>query len=198
MALVGHASRMAKQVTVRDDGIGEDINFSLMVWRDNKLTAVCQLDADLMDEHPDERLIRTIEVAAICRRGFDATAFTFVTEGYCATDPNVIDPNVPLSDQFVANQHIQECLTLTHVEAGNIYLNALPYKYDVGRKVLWQAPLTYTYQPEQANQFLASLTEILLKDADEPFLDEETWRDLVAEDVARWGFHINYGMELDD
>jgi hypothetical protein len=198
LMLVSAASQKAKQAAVAEEGIGEDVPFTLMVWKDTGLTAVCQLDSDLIDEHPEERLIRTIEVAAICRRGFDATALTFVAEGYCATDPMAIDQTVPLSSQFVENSHIQECLTLTHVEAGNIYLCAVPYNYEVGRKMRWGVPMRYVYQPEASNQFLTSMTEILLKEATEPFLDLETWRDLVAEDVARWGFHINYGLEDDD
>lgn len=196
MTLVSMASRMAKQAAVTEDGIGEDIAFSLMVWRDDGLTAVCQLDDELMDEEPDERLRRTVEVAAICRRGFDATAFTFVTEGYCATDPDSVDPDMPLSVQFVSNRDVSECLTLTHLEAGNTYLAALPYRYEVGRKVTWEAPMRYL-SADSPNHFFAAMTEVLMVEADEPWVDEDTWRDLVAEDVARWGFHIQYGIDLD-
>jgi len=198
LMLVNQASRKTKQIAVSEDGIGEDVPFTLMVWREGALTAICQLDSDLTDEHPEERLIRTVEVAAICRRGFDATAFTFVAEGYCATDPDAISPTTPLAAQFVTNKHVQECLTLTHVEAGNVYLCAMPYQYQLGRKVAWGDALQYVHQPDSNNQFLRSLMEVLLKDATEPFLDRETWRDLVAEDVTRWGFHIHYGMEDDD
>ena len=193
--LASAACQRTKQVLVAEEGIGEEIAFTLMVWRDERLTAICQLDADLLDEHPGERLVRTIEVAAICRRGFDASAFTFVAEGYCASDPKDIDPTAPLSMQFVENEKVRECLTITHVEAGNVYLCAVPYTYEIGRTVKWDTPMVYTDPVGASNQFLASLVEILLKDSLEPFVEEETWRDLVAEDVARWGFHINYGME---
>jgi hypothetical protein len=197
MMLVSMASRLAKSEAVAQDGIGEDVAFSLMVWRDEGLTAVCQLDADLSDETADERLRRTIEIAAICRRGFDATAFTFVTEGYCATDPDAVDSETPLATQFVTNRDVSECLTITHVESGNTYLLALPYRYDVGRKVVWSAPLRYVAH-NSPTDFTVAMTEVLMMETEQPWVDEETWRDLVAEDVARWGFHVQYGMELDD
>ena len=200
IALVAAATRVAKETTIKEEGIGEDLPFSLMVWREASLTAICQLDGELRDEHPGERLIRTVEAAAACRWGFDATAFTFVTEGYCATDPTVVDARVSLAAQFVENHDVQECLTVTHIEAGNVYLAAWPYRYELGRRVVWGDPLRYEPTRPGTNQFLSSMVEILLKDMVEaPFIDDrEAWNDLVAQDVARWGFHVRYGMELDD
>ena len=200
MALAAAATKVAKQETVALEGIGEDIPFSLMAWREGVLTAICQLDPDFGDETPEERLMRTVEAAAVCRRGFDVTAFTFVTEGYCATDPTVVDARVSLAAQFVENHDVQECLTVTHIEAGNVYLAAWPYRYELGRRVVWGDPLRYEPTRPGTNQFLSSMVEILLKDMVEaPFIDDrEAWNDLVAQDVARWGFHVRYGMELDD
>ena len=198
IALAIASAKVAKAVTVKEDGIGEDIPFCLLVWREETLTAIAQLDEALRDEQPGERLIRTVEAAAICRRGFDASAFTFVTEGFCATDPTLVDPDVPLAEQFVANQEVRECLTLTHLEAGNVYLAALPYRYDVGRVVLWDDDLRYEPTWPGSNQFLVSMSEILLRERFLPApVDDPTWRDVVAEDVSRWGFHIHYGMEDD-
>jgi hypothetical protein len=199
IALVAAATKVAKEETVAVEGIGEDIPFSLMVWREGTLIAICQLDATLSDEQPGERLLRTVEAAAACRRGYDATAFTFVTEGYCATDPDAIDDDTPLAQQFVTNVDVRECLTITHIEAGNIYLAALPYRYELGRRMAWDPTLTYEPTHAGSNHFLASMVEILITDmVEEPFIDDlDTWNDLVAEDVARWGFHIRYGMELD-
>jgi hypothetical protein len=194
--LVAVATRVAKETMVAEDGIGEDVPFSLMVWRDEHLTAICQLDAGLRDELSGERLFRTVEAAAACRRGFDATAFTFVTEGYCAMDPLLIDPDVPLAAQFVENTDVKECLTVTHIEAGNVYLSALPYKYEVGRKMNWDAPVHYDPVHSGSNLFLSSMVEVLLVDVAEPLMgDPGTWGELVADEVARWGFHIQWGLD---
>lgn len=192
IALVAAATRVAKDVAVTEEGIGEDVPFSLMVWRDDALTAICQLDIGLGDEHPGERLIRTVEAAALCRRGFDATAFTFVTEGYCATDPALIDADVPLAVQFVGNRDVLECLTVTHIEAGDIYLSAFPYSYALGRKVVWGEPLHYEPTFAGTNQFLVSMVEVLMKDVAEGLAWEQT-----AEEVSQWGFHIQWGLDAD-
>lgn len=205
IALVATSSRLAKQVTVSEDGIGEDLPFNLMVWRDDQLTAICQLDSELRDEHPGERLARTVNAAFICRRGFDATAFTFVTEGFCATDPELIDPDVPLAQQFVTNTQVRECLTLTHIEAGNVYLSAQPYTYELGRRVVWGDPLYYEPTHPGTNQFLSSMVEVLLVEVNVPFGevadpfagDSPIWQELVAKDVSECGFNIQYGLDLD-
>lgn len=200
IALVAAATKIAKEESVAIEGIGEDLPFSLMAWNDSALAAICQLDASLGDELPGERLIRTIEAATICRRGFEATAFTFVTEGYCATDPAAIDSDTPLATQFINNHDVKECLTVTHIEAGNIYLAAIPYRYQLGRTMQWEPMLTYEPTHAGGNHFLASMVEILITDIREPrFIDDpEAWEDLVAEDITRWGFHIRYGLDLDD
>jgi hypothetical protein len=196
IALVAGATRVAKQEMVTEEGIGEDLPFSLMVWREALLTAVCQLEATMRDEEPGERLTRTLQAAAACRQGFDATSFTFVTEGFCATDPDAIDPDVPLAAQFVTNHEVRECLTITHIEAGNIYLSALPYHYEIGRQVKWDKPLHYDPIFPTSNQFLTSMTEILLRDLHNQTPNDK-WRDATAEEVSRWGFHIQYDLEAD-
>lgn len=196
IALVASASQVAKQVTVTEDGVGEDLPFSLMVWRDSVLTAICQLDSDLSDESPGERLARTVSAAAVCRWGFDATAFTFVTEGYCATDPALVHGDEPLAEQFVHNRDVHECLTLTHIEAGNVYLSAQPYRYALGRVVEWGESVQYEPMRPGTNMFLSSMVEVLLTEVEDPFIEDvSTWQELVAADVARWGFHVHWGLD---
>jgi len=199
MRLVVASAQVAKDDTVRVDGVGEDIPFSLMVWRDHALTAVCQMDRRLMTDPPGERLVRTMKVAEICRRGFDATAFSFVTEGYCALDPTDVNMDEPLAAQFVHNVSVSECLAVTHVEAGNVYLAAVPYRYEVGRRVEWGEVSVYEPVHPGGNAFLAGMVEVLLVDGEVgPLLEDPVeWGAVVAEEVSEWGFHVEFGLDLD-
>lgn len=194
LALTTAATKVAKTYAVAEEGIGEDIPFTLFVWTDTELAALCQLDPDLNTEHPGERLLRTIETASICRHGFDATAFTFVTEGYCATDPHQVQPNTPLSEQFVTNNHIKECLTFTHLESGNVYITATPYTYQLGRTLQWHPTLHYeTTHPN--NQFLISMEEILTKHYPPTDTTNPLHKEHIAEQVTRWGFNIQWDID---
>lgn len=191
------SAKVAKRITVAEDGIGEDLTFNLLAWRRGSLSAICQLDGALMVEPPESRLGRTVEAALLCRTGYGATAFTFVAEGYCADDPTQIDSSIPLNQQFLTNQHIRECLTITHLEAGETTMIALPYSYGVPRRVEFGTPMRYPKRRTQ-NRFLLSLHDILGSSVPLPPLDDETWRDITAEEIASMGFHINHSMDFPD
>jgi hypothetical protein len=197
LALTSAATKVAKTFSVKQEGIGEDIPFTLFVWTDDGLAALCQLDPELQTEHPGERLLRTTKAASACRLGFDATAFTFVTEGYCATDPQQVEDDTPLSQQFITIKHVKECITFTHLEAGNTYITAIPYTYQLGRNIQWNEPIHYqTTFPN--NQFLTAMTEILTKHYPPPQTNNPLWKEEIAEEVTRWGFNIQWDLNITD
>ncbi len=191
------SAKVAKRITVAEEGIGEDLTFNLLAWRDDQLTAICQLDSKLTIETPDERLSRTREVAILCRTGYEATGLTLITEGYCAPNPAEVDLSIPLSEQFVANKAVRECLTITHLENQQTDVLALPYTYGVPRKVEFDFPMTYP-KKQTHNAFLLKLHEILsIKLAPLP-VDDATWRDLVAGEMSEIGFHVHHSIDLPD
>ena len=191
------SAKVAKRITVAEDGIGEDLTFNLLAWRDDQLTAICQLDSRLMSEAPDERLGRTHEVAILCRTGYEATALTLITEGYCAPDPSGVDLSIPLSEQFVSNKAVRECLTITHLEGWETDIVALPYTYGVPRKVEFDVPMTYP-KKETQNAFLLKVHDVLSIKLAPPPVDDETWREVVAGEISECGFHVHHSIDLPD
>jgi len=191
------SAKAAKRLTVAEDGIGEDLTYNLLAWRDDLLTAVCQLDHRLMSEPPTDRLGRVREVAILCRTGYRATALTMVAEGYCAPDPRDVDLSVPLADQFVSNDSVRECLTITHLEDGQTMILAVPYTYGVPRKVEFDLPMTYP-KKETTNPFLLKLHDVLSIRSAPPPVDDETWRDVIANDISDIGFHVHHSIDLPD
>lgn len=190
------STKVAKITTILEDGIGEDLAFNLLVWRGRALTAVCQLASAMKDEDPATRLSRTVEAAILCRTGFEATDFTFVAEGYCVTDPSQIDPTRTLAEQFVTNTAVRECLSITHLNGNEARIISLPYSYAIGRKVIFDDPFE---SPERHtnNRFLTRMLDILASDVPPPPIDNETWCDLVAEQISELGFHVHHSIDMD-
>lgn len=190
--LACESAKVAKQYTVMEDGIGEDLSYNVMVWRDDSLTAIFQLRPEFAGA--EDRLNRTLEAISIARFGFWGDAITFIAEGYCAKDPAGVDMARPLSEQFVANDEVRECLTVTHLEKGKTEIIALPYKYAVPRQVHWDTPLRYPTYPSD-NQFIQSIHKILALSVQRQTIDDETWRAAIAADIELYGFHVNYDLE---
>lgn len=195
--LAMESAKVAKRVTIIEDGIGEDLSFNLLAWRGDQLTAICQLSGSLMNESPDARLSRTVEVAILCRTGFEATSLTFVAEGYCATDPSQIDPSRPLAAQFVENPAVRECLTITHLDGNEARVVSLPYTYEVGRKVRFDTPVEHPSR-QTSNKFLTRLLDILASDVPPAPIDDETWQDVTADQISALGFHVHHSIDMDD
>ena len=189
------SAKVAKQVTITEDGIGEDLTYNFLVWRDDCLTAICQLDSRLMSETPDERLSRAHEVAILCRTGYEATGLTLIAEGYCAPDPAEVDLAIPLSEQFVSNRSVRECITITHLEHSETTIVAMPYTYAVPRKVKFDPPLTYP-KKQTNNPFLLKLHDVLSIKLAPPPVDDETWRGVVAGEISECGFHVHHSIDL--
>ena len=191
------SAKVAKIVSVQEEGIGEDLTFNLLVWRDDQLSAICQLDTTLMDEPAAVRLSRTTEAAILCRTGFEASSMTLVAEGYCALDPADIDMTIPLSDQFLTNTKVRECLTITHLGPEGVEMVALPYTYDVPRRVRWETPVAYPSK-ETNNPFLLRLLDILSVPVPPAPVDDETWREITAHSLHEQGFHVEHSLDLLD
>ena len=190
------SAKVAKRVTILEDGIGEDLSFNLLVWRGRALTAVCQLSASLKDDDPAARLSRTVEAAILCRTGFEATQFTFIAEGYCATDPAQIDHTKTLAEQFVTNKAVRECLTITHLDGNEVRVISMPYSYDVGRKVIFDHPFEAPSR-ETNNRFMTRMLDILASDVPPAPIDNETWCDITAEQISELGFHVHHSIDMD-
>ncbi len=195
VALAVESAKVAKQMVVQQEGIGEDLGFSLMAWEDDDLRAVVQLSGLFMGDHED-RYGRIVQAACVLRQGWGATAFTMVAEGYCSTNPDE-SKGKDMAQMFASPScdFVRECLAFTHVEDGEMLFVVVPYKYEPPRKVVFSGPL----QHEGASvlrdgRYPMSLHRALgleIQHEDEDY-DEEELRDLLAQGLKELGFEVNY------
>lgn len=192
LLLAGESAKVAKQFTVMEDGIGEDLCYNVMGWKDHSLTSIFQLKREFATD--PSRLTRTLDAIAVARFGFDIDAVTFIAEGYCAMDPEKVDHTRPLSEQFVDNHEIRECITVTHIEDGVTEIVALPYSYAIPRRVQWSQPLRYPTHPTE-NEFVKSIAYILTLEPGLRTVGDAEWRAAMATDIEALGFHVHRDVE---
>lgn len=138
--LAVRSTMTAKQFSVKEMGIGEDLSINLLGWRDGQLVVLSQLHQNLMGIDPNERFRRVADCAVIHRKGFGVDSFTLVAEGYVSSNPEYTRGR-PLVESFVElGSPVRECLTFTHVDDGSIMLVTVPYTVTVGRKVQFDKP----------------------------------------------------------
>jgi hypothetical protein len=131
------AASAAKELVVKDAGIGEDLTFGLYGWKDNYLTVLLQMKPEHMWADGQERFNKLTNAACILRQGWGIDEFTLVAEGYCSTDPEATR-GVPLQQAFVKMDAVRECLTFTHVNENETSIVTRPYRLGWPRKVEFQ------------------------------------------------------------
>lgn len=177
LALAATSAQLAKSIAVKDFGVGEDLTFNFMGWNSDELAIVCQMKKELMQIHPDDRLLKCHGLCAVLRKYWGVTAITMVAEGYCSLNPEKTF-GVELAKAFAEpDSDVQECITLMHAElldAKSIEVNliALPYKYQVGRAVEWSDMLFY---PTKAQQ--------ILRQSKYPIMMERSLQENVSDDA---------------
>jgi hypothetical protein len=183
----------AKEQSVKDEGIGEDLAINLFCWEDDRLALMLQARPQVQDSHPDERFDSVSRVACIVRRAWGITAFTMASEGYISTKPEETE-GIGLRRAFAEGKNVKECLTVTHVENNRVTMVVRPYTYTVPRKVLWDDDIYYpgrTLVRDQdgmyANMFDRVLTTI---EVDELPEDYDTFYDELSSGVLEAGFYI--------
>lgn len=176
LALAATSAQIAKNITVQEFGVGEDLTFNFMGWNYDELVLVCQLSRPAMLMSPDLRLSRCESMALALRRYWGITAITMIAEGYCSLDP-AKTKGVELAKEFTNPESaIEECIAITHAEIVDdssieVNLIALPYLYHLGRTVVWLEPLTW---PTQADK--------ILRNSKYPKMLENCLRGEIAED----------------
>jgi hypothetical protein len=195
VALAVESSKIAKSMMVQQEGIGEDLSFSLMAWSDDELVAVAQLSGLLMADH-EERYSLMIQAACILRQGWEATAFTMVAEGYCSTNPNE-SRGKDMAQLFASPSHnfVRECLAFTHVEEDDLMFVVVPYKYEPPRRVVYSNPLEHRGASVlRDGRYPMSLHRALSidNDFDREDVNVDTLRALLANGLTELGFEVNY------
>ena len=195
VALAVESSKIAKSLMVQQEGIGEDLSFSLMAWCEDELVAVAQLSGLLMGDH-DERYGLMVQAACILRQGWGATAFTMVAEGYCSTNPEESRGN-DMAQMFASPScdFVRECLAFTHVEQDELLFVVVPYKYEPPRKVLFSDPLQHKGASVlRDGRYPLSLHRALAIDVapEDDDIDIDLLREYLAQGLHDCGFEVNY------
>jgi len=196
LALAVQSAVEAKELTVKEYGIGEDINVNLYGWKGPHLYAVLQMSTSLMRKPHEERFGRVADATCVLRKATGIDSITMVAEGYISTDPTKTS-DMPLSEAFVKKGSVvKECLTFTHIYNEQVIFMTKPYIYNVPRRVDWEDEI---YTPGQTvmrggnakypMMFSKVLREI---DEEEAPLDEQTYFETIAIGLRNMGFEISW------
>lgn len=199
LALAVEATKVAKQHTVDEEGIGQDININLFSWKDDKLVSIMQL-MGTHKMHRDERITRLTQAACIKRQGWGVNGFTFIAEGYCSLKPS------ETKDQDLArlfakpNSPVSECISFTHLSHEQPIFISVPYKIGLGRVVEYGSALRYAALDVMRDlTYAATLNASLKLDYDprrSENTDKETYYKTLADGINDLGFEIFYRDDL--
>lgn len=196
LALAVSSSVTAKELTVKEDGIGEDININLYLWQGAYLVAICQMSTATMQKSHAKRFACIVDVMIILRQSLCIDAVTMIAEGYVSIDPSKT-LLTPLDKAFVElPEAVKECLTFTHVYGDQVLFVTKPYKYTTPRAIIWEDEI---YLPHQTimrggnSKYPLMLSKIMREVAcDDQPLDEETYFETINYGLRKIGFEITW------
>ena len=145
VAFVVEAASLAKELIVKDAGIGEDLTFGLYAWKDDYLVAILQMRPEHMWTDKYERFKKLTNVACVLRKAWSIDEFTLVAEGYCSSDPEATR-GLELDEAYVTMDEVRSCLTFTHVNEIETAIVTRPYKLTVPRKVVYDEEMYFPGQ----------------------------------------------------
>jgi len=203
MALIATSAQLAKEVSVRNDGIGEDLNFNFFGWTGGHLSIICQMGRKGMKQPPADRFQQSFNVCLALRKFWHVTDITLVAEGFISLDP-VASKGKDLKKLFTDSRNIKECLTVTHAylsdridDGGDMVqkpvasIIAIPYTYGVGRVVEWKSILASednAVKILRESMFPAMMMQVLGSPIEERADDEG--RESVVRQMAADGFEV--------
>jgi len=187
MVLVVESLKEFKSTLIKEKGIGEDVTFNLFGWRNDSMNIVAQLAPNFM-KNRRRRLIKLIEAATIFRTGFACDSLSFGTEAFCLMEGQEADETKSLSEQFATNKSVLECLIVLHV-GEETHLAAVPYKYGVGRNVIFGNPST-TSSAEPLGMIRESFADILAMKPESKFIDDPFFVMNLLDGMQRDGFEV--------
>lgn len=196
LALAVSSAVEVKEQTVKEYGIGEDINLNLYTWNGPFLSAICQMSSQLMVEPHEKRFGRVVDAAVIIRQALGIDAITMIAEGYISTDPRQTE-EIPLAQAFVKLPDVvKECITFTHVYEEQVLFMTKPYTYTVPRSVVWEDEI---FTPGQTimrggnGRYPLMFSKILSEVKSEtPPEDEGVYFDTLGHGLRQLGFEITW------
>lgn len=182
----------AKNDSVKEFGIGEDLAMNLFCWRADRLRLMMQLRSDIQHAGPVDRFRAVTDAVCITRKGWGVDAFTLISEGYFSENPDRTK-GVELKRAFLdPSSGVRECLTVTHVEGGFVTFVVKPYSYDVPRLVVWDDEI---YHPgksivrDQDGMYPNMLHRVVTTiEPDDGVFDTETFYETLSRGLTESGF----------
>lgn len=194
IALALTSAQLAKQGFVSESGVGEDLAFNFIGWKDGRILTIAQLGAAYMKEPPIERLQRCAGMLRLIKGFWEVDSISMVAEGYCSPDIEKTK-GLDLQKAFLDDSTgVNECITVTHAEPdemGDVELTLVStaYQYLVNKKIHFK-PLTV--YPDGAVRTLRdkSYPALLYKTLTEDYAVNEEDEDEAAISVNNLGFHL--------
>ena len=183
----------AKEQSVTEFGIGEDIAMNLFCWQGPRLAVMLQARPDVQISSHVERFDAFTNVACIARRGWGITAFTLVSEGWVSLDPSQTAGKVLAEAYLEQDSPVKECLTVTHIEDRSVTFVVRPYKYGVPRTVEWEDEIYYpgkTLMRGQNGMYPKMFDRVLntIDTAEQPE-DVDEFYDVLSHGILQAGFY---------
>jgi hypothetical protein len=183
----------AKEQSVKEYGIGEDINMNLFCWDDSTLRLMLQARPDIQEADHVERFDAFTNVSIIARKGWGVSAFTLISEGWVSTDP-LRTKGKSLAESYLdKDSPVKECMTVTHVEDRAVTFVVRPYRYGVPRTVEWEDEIYYpgkTIVRGQNSAYPTMFDRVLTTiEPEELPEDEEAFYDVLSHGILQAGFY---------
>lgn len=194
IALALTSAQLAKQMFVEESGVGEDLAFNFIGWRDGRLVTITQMGKKFMKEPPIDRLQRCASMLRMIKGFWNVDSITMVAEGYCSPDAEKTR-GLDLAKAFLDEKNgVRECVTVTHAEHGDtgdvdITLVSTSYKYRLNRRAIFEPITVY---PDGAVNVLRdkSYPALLYKTVSEDYFVDAVNEDDAAEAINNLGFHL--------
>lgn len=194
IALALTSAQLAKQAFVDELGVGEDLAFNFIGWKNGNILAITQLSKKHMKEQPIDRLQRCAGMLRIMRGFWGVDSISMVAEGYCSPDIEKTR-GLDLQKAFLDEKNgINECITVTHAEpddmgGAELTLVSTSYEYRTKNRMFFKPITVY---PDGAVRTLRdkSYPALLYKSVMEDYVVNEKDEDEAAESINNLGFHL--------
>lgn len=198
LALAVESTKVAKQISVDEQGIGEDLNINIFSWRKNELAVIAQLK-NTHNTSPASRLEKIMAGACIIRKGWGVDEFTFIAEGYCSMNPEKTKGKDLRALFAQQNSPVRECISFTHIKEHDHSFVSVPYTVNVGRIVDFDTPLAYDGSEAMRDlTYPAALkTALRLSYENHPEVtDKEAFYGTLAKGLYETGFEVFYRDDI--
>lgn len=194
MALALTSAQIAKSGFVSDFGVGEDLAFNFIGWKDGKIKIITQLNKSFMKDSPISRLSRCSDMCRIVKSFWDVDSLSMIAEGYCSEDLEKTK-GLDLAKAYVSkDSKVYECITVTHVESSYdespmLTLVSMGYKYKEGNSVEFDEAKVY---PQGAVNILRdkSYPAMLYKTVRNSYFSEDEDEEAAVDKLIKMGFHV--------